>query len=64
MRAYPKETVLAELEERDVRLFKTHKRDVAEEAPAAYKDIEDVMRWQRDLVEPRIRLRPLGVVKG
>ena len=64
MRALPIEHVLAELEERDVKLFKTHKRDVAEEAPEAYKDIDDVMRWQRDLVEPVVRLRPLGVVKG
>jgi tRNA-splicing ligase RtcB len=64
MRALPREHVLAELEERNVKLFKTHKRDVAEEAPEAYKDIDEVMRWQRDLVEPRIRLRPLGVVKG
>lgn len=64
MRALPREQVLAELEQRGVRLFKAHKRDVAEEAPQAYKDIEDVMRWQRDLVEPMVRLRPLGVVKG
>jgi len=64
MRALPRESVLAELDELGVRLFKQHKRDVAEEAPEAYKDIEDVMRWQSDLVEPRVRLRPLGVVKG
>ena len=35
-----------------------------EEAPAAYKPIETVMAAQRDLVEPVVRLRPLGVVKG
>jgi tRNA-splicing ligase RtcB len=38
--------------------------DVLDEAGRAYKDIEDVMRYQSDLVEPLIRLRPLGVVKG
>jgi tRNA-splicing ligase RtcB len=64
MRALSIEHVLAELEERDVHLFKAHKRDVAEEAPEAYKDIDEVMRWQRDLVEPTVRLTPLGVVKG
>lgn len=64
LRALPREGVLAELEERDVRLVKTHMRDVAEEAPEAYKDIEDVMRWQRDLVRPLVRLTPLGVMKG
>lgn len=30
----------------------------------AYKPIEAVMAAQRDLVEPVVRLRPLGVVKG
>lgn len=35
-----------------------------EEAPPAYKDIHAVMRAQRDLVEPVVELRPLGVVKG
>ena len=35
-----------------------------EEAPAAYKPIGEVMAAQRDLVEPVVRLRPLGVLKG
>lgn len=64
MRTLPRKLVLAELEERGVRLYKREKRDVAEEAPEAYKNIDDVMRWQRDLVEARVMLRPLGVVKG
>ncbi len=34
------------------------------EAPGAYKDIDEVMLAQRDLVEPVVRLRPMGVVKG
>lgn len=34
------------------------------EAPGAYKDIEEVMEEQTDLVEPLVRLRPMGVVKG
>lgn len=34
------------------------------EAPFAYKDIDRVMAAQRDLVEPLVGLRPLGVVKG
>ena len=64
MRAIPREQVLQELREADIRLFKAKKHDLSEEAPAAYKDIEDVMRHQRDLVEPVIRLTPIGVVKG
>lgn len=63
-RVLPRQQVLAELGERGVGLFKARKADIAEEAPQAYKDIDEVMRWQGDLVEPRVRLRPLGVVKG
>lgn len=35
-----------------------------DEAPGAYKDIEDVMLNQVDLVKPVVELRPLAVVKG
>lgn len=34
------------------------------EAPLAYKDIDEVMNSQKDLVHPVVKLRPLGVVKG
>ncbi|MBF0245464.1 MAG: RtcB family protein [Planctomycetes bacterium] len=34
------------------------------EAPQAYKDIDEVIAAQRDLIEPLVRLRPLGVIKG
>lgn len=34
------------------------------EAPDAYKNIEEVMEAQLDLVKPLVRLKPLGVVKG
>lgn len=34
------------------------------EAPIAYKDIEEVMRNQSDLVKPLVKLTPLGVMKG
>ncbi|MBA4370201.1 MAG: RtcB family protein [Coriobacteriaceae bacterium] len=64
VRTIPRERVVAQLEERGVRLFKARRRDLAEEAPEAYKDIEAVMRAQADLVEPLVRLTPIGVVKG
>ena len=35
-----------------------------EEAPPAYKDIEEVISAQLDLIEPLVKLRPLGVLKG
>jgi tRNA-splicing ligase RtcB len=34
------------------------------EAPQAYKNIDEVMAAQSDLVEVLVKLRPLGVVKG
>lgn len=34
------------------------------EAPQAYKDIEDVISSELDLIEPLIRLTPLAVLKG
>ena len=58
------ERVIREMRERDVHLFEARRRDVAEEAPEAYKDIDEVMAAQRDLVEPTLLLTPLGVVKG
>jgi RNA-splicing ligase RtcB len=35
-----------------------------DETPMAYKDIEQVMKDQEDLVTPVTRLTPLAVVKG
>jgi tRNA-splicing ligase RtcB len=35
-----------------------------DEAPGAYKDIDDVMSEQVDLVKIRVKLTPLAVVKG
>jgi len=35
-----------------------------DEAPSAYKKIEDVMENQKDLVEPLVELTPLAVIKG
>ena len=34
------------------------------EAPPAYKNIDDVIRSEMDLIEPIVKLSPLGVVKG
>lgn len=35
-----------------------------DEAPGAYKDIEEVIAKQQDLVQPLVRLAPLAVIKG
>jgi tRNA-splicing ligase RtcB len=39
-------------------------RELVEEAPAAYRDIKEVLREQEDLVERRVRLQPIAVLKG
>lgn len=35
-----------------------------DEAPGSYKDIDEVMANQQDLVRIEVRLRPLAVIKG
>jgi tRNA-splicing ligase RtcB len=39
-------------------------RHLVEEAPAAYRDISDVLEDQEDLVRRRVRLEPIAVLKG
>jgi tRNA-splicing ligase RtcB len=38
--------------------------DLVEEAPAAYRDIGEVLEDQEDLVKRRVRLEPIAVLKG
>lgn len=38
--------------------------DIIDEIPGAYKSIEDVMRYQEDLVEPIVELRQVVCLKG
>jgi tRNA-splicing ligase RtcB len=39
-------------------------RHLVEEAPAAYRDIAEVLKDQSDLVRRRVRLEPIAVLKG
>ena len=64
MQAFSCEKVMADLNEQGVILGKHNKKDVAEESRFAYKDIDEVMANQADLVEPVKRLKTIGVVKG
>lgn len=56
--------VLKDMVNKDIELYKIKKGDVAEEAWQAYKDIDEVMHNQSDLVKPLVKLRPIGVMKG
>ena len=64
MQAFSREEVISDLSEQGVVLGKHNKKDIAEESRFAYKDIDEVMANQVDLVEPIKRLKTIGVVKG
>ncbi len=64
MEAFSTEQVILDLRERQVVLGKRRKNDVAEECRFAYKDIDQVMEQQKELVRPLKKLRTVGVVKG
>lgn len=64
MSAFTCEEVIRDLADQGVVLGKKGKADVAEESRFAYKDIEQVMDNQLDLVAPVKRLKTVGVVKG
>ena len=63
-RAHVGVDIRAEMEAEGIVLICPPHSDALDEAGRAYKDIESVMRYQSDLVEPLVQLRPLGVVKG
>lgn len=64
MDAFTTEEVMVDLKNQGVVLGKHNKKDVAEESRFAYKDIDEVMEHQKDLVKPVKRLKTIGVVKG
>lgn len=64
MNAFTTEQVMVDLKEQGVVLGKRKKNDVAEECRFAYKDIDEVMAQQSDLVTPLRKLKTVGVVKG
>lgn len=64
MNAFSAEEVMLDLKSQGVVLGKHSKKDVAEESRFAYKDIDQVMENQQDLVKPIKKLKTMGVVKG
>lgn len=66
IRRYRGETVVKELESKGIFVRGASKSGIAEEAPEAYKDVDEVVRVSHgagigNLV---VRLRPIGVTKG
>ena len=62
--AFSVEKVMVDLKEQGIVLGKRKKNDVAEECRFAYKDIDEVMAQQSDMVTPVRKLKTIGVVKG
>lgn len=65
-RAFPVQQLRGELKERGVVVLAGHKALLAEEAPGAYKDVNEVVDVceQAGLSLKVARLRPMGVLKG
>lgn len=61
---FKKRDVLANLEDAKVVLGKNNKQDIGEEAKGSYKNIEKVIKDERDLVEPVMKLKTVCVIKG
>ena len=64
LKTFTAEEVMLDLKNQGVVLGKNKKSDVAEESRFAYKDIDEVMANQCDLVTPISKLKTIGVVKG
>lgn len=54
---------VAALKEKGILHAIRHKKDL-DEAPSSYKDIQEVMNLQKDLIDIQIELTPLAVMKG
>jgi tRNA-splicing ligase RtcB len=65
-RKWPARNVLNDLSSRGIHIKAANMRVVAEEAPGAYKDVDQVVQVSHDLgiVEKIARFKPIGVVKG
>lgn len=59
---YTAEEVILHMRNLGVQVLKANKEDIAEESPMAYKNIDDVINNQKDLVEVTNVLKPIGVL--
>lgn len=64
MKEFSVEKVMVDLKEQGIVLGKRKKTDVPEECRFAYKNIDEVMEQQKDLVDVVKKLKTVGVVKG
>jgi tRNA-splicing ligase RtcB len=64
MRQFSVEDVVKDLDKRGVILGKSNRGDIAEECPWAYKDIDQVIENESDLVTVQRKLKTVAVIKG
>ena len=64
VRTFDVDEVLADFKAKKMILGKKRKGDTAEEYYKAYKNIEEVMACQMDLVRPVLKVKTVAVVKG
>jgi tRNA-splicing ligase RtcB len=66
IKSFRGETVKKKLEQRGIVAKATHPKVLSEEAPDAYKDIDEVIRSVdgAGISKPVARMKPLGVAKG
>ena len=62
--SFSEQDVLQELDRQSVVLGTCSTKQIADESPFAYKDIEDVIALEADLAVPVLRLQTVAVVKG
>lgn len=63
-RRYSMEETLKDLKAQGVLLGKKKKKDLSEEVRFAYKDIDEVIKNELDLIEPIKKLTTVAVIKG
>jgi tRNA-splicing ligase RtcB len=61
---YTTQEVIKDLKEKDVVLGKASKEKVADESRWAYKNIDEVIENEKDLVKPIKKLKTVAVIKG
>jgi len=60
------EVIEKELNDKGIIICAKSRRGIVDEAPAVYKDIDDVVDVcsKADIAQPVVRMKPLGVIKG
>jgi tRNA-splicing ligase RtcB len=62
MAKYTAQQVIEDMKARDIYVLKANREDIAEECVWAYKDVQQVIAQQSDLVDVVNTLKPIGVI--